>query len=159
MCQLFIRKIKINLFYSTAIIFAFGACIKRSKQVFDDTVSEIQSNSNVNTYKNVTILMYHGLVDKTQFPDDVSIRNFKEQLTFLHENNYKTISLSEMEKISKGTIIAPPKALLLTFDDGFESDYTVAKPALESLNMKASFFVVTGFAGIAGLIWPRKSLT
>lgn len=41
-------------------------------------------------------------------------------------------------------------AILVTFDDGRESNYTVAAPLLESMGARGVFFVVPGFVGRTG---------
>jgi peptidoglycan/xylan/chitin deacetylase (PgdA/CDA1 family) len=39
------------------------------------------------------------------------------------------------------------KLVFLNFDDGFQSQYTYAKPILDKYGFKASFFVVCNYAG------------
>jgi peptidoglycan/xylan/chitin deacetylase (PgdA/CDA1 family) len=39
------------------------------------------------------------------------------------------------------------KLVILTFDDGFQTQYTYVKPILDKYNFKASFFVVCNYAG------------
>jgi peptidoglycan/xylan/chitin deacetylase (PgdA/CDA1 family) len=39
------------------------------------------------------------------------------------------------------------KLVILNFDDGFQNQYTYAKPILDKYNFKASFFVVCNYAG------------
>jgi hypothetical protein len=42
------------------------------------------------------------------------------------------------------------KLVILAFDDGFQNQYTYAKPILDKYNFKASFFVVCNYAGKPG---------
>lgn len=60
----------------------------------------------------------------------------------------------------------PPRAVVLTFDDGAESAVAVALPELRKRGMRGTFFIVTGLvgedeahrrteAGVRYLIWPE----
>ena len=39
----------------------------------------------------------------------------------------------------------PPRALSITFDDGYANNATVAAPILKRLGLHATFFIATGF--------------
>ena len=39
----------------------------------------------------------------------------------------------------------PPRAMSITFDDGYENNATVAAPILEGLGLHATFFIATGY--------------
>ncbi len=41
----------------------------------------------------------------------------------------------------------PKKSVIVTFDDGHESDYTLALPLLRKFNFKATFFITTDWIG------------
>ncbi len=60
----------------------------------------------------------------------------------------------------------PPRAVVLTFDDGAESAFTVALPELRKRGLHGTFFIVTGLVGddeahrrtqdgVRYLIWPE----
>ncbi|MEW6221005.1 MAG: polysaccharide deacetylase family protein [Thermodesulfobacteriota bacterium] len=47
------------------------------------------------------------------------------------------------------------RVLALTFDDGFQSDYSLAAPLMLDRGQSATFFITTSFVGTAGYVgWP-----
>jgi peptidoglycan/xylan/chitin deacetylase (PgdA/CDA1 family) len=94
------------------------------------------------TVLQIPILMYHHFaIDKTTsiivHPD-----LFEKQMTFLKENGYNTITTTELLNYIEGNIELPDKPILITMDDGYESNYTYAYPILKKLNMKATVFII-----------------
>lgn len=101
---------------------------------------------------NIPVLMYHAL-DSPQHPAgskdsgeqlyvlDVTI--FEGQLNFLKENGYRTVLLEDVLSHTE----LPPKTLVLTFDDGHVSNYTLALPLLLKYDFVAEFFITTGRMG------------
>ena len=72
------------------------------------------------------------------FCDDTS---FDEQMNYLRREGYTTISLDNFVAFQNGTQSLPPKPIILTFDDGFASNYLYAFPILKKYGMKATVFV------------------
>lgn len=89
------------------------------------------------------VLMYHEITQTPKFNDDVSTVNFTQQMQWLKNNGYTTITTEDLYILPS----LPQKSVLLTFDDGYAGNYTNAKPILESLNFKADFFVHTDYVG------------
>lgn len=54
-------------------------------------------------------------------------------------------------RLQRGTL--PGSALVITFDDGYADNATVALPILRTLELPATFFVATGFLDGGGLMW------
>lgn len=97
----------------------------------------------------VPILCYHNVATKeenSKFPDEhlwtISVDNFEEEMKYLHDNNYKTLTMDEFYKWKKGEIEVPFKSVLITFDDGLLSNYYYAFPILKKYNINASVFVI-----------------
>ncbi len=67
----------------------------------------------------------------------VASRNFREHLDWLTENGYHFISVQQIIDAHAGKSSLPPKAVLLTFDDGFESFYTRVFPILKERHIPA----------------------
>jgi peptidoglycan/xylan/chitin deacetylase (PgdA/CDA1 family) len=88
------------------------------------------------------VLMYHQVDPNPKSPDDVTVVNFTQQMQWLKDNGYTTITT---EDLFIGAL--PSKSVLITFDDGYIGNFTNAKPVLENLNMKADFFVHTDYVG------------
>ena len=105
------------------------------------------------------ILEYHMVNDH---PDEdgydyaVPVEEFKAQLDYLQAEGYHTITLLEYMKAKKGKFTLPEKPVVLTFDDGYEDNYTILLPLLEERGMKAVVFMVTNEIGRPGyLTWDQ----
>lgn len=69
---------------------------------------------------------------------------FEQQLEFLQENGYRTLSIDAFVRYlqSKGEL--PPNAVLLTVDDARSSFWRYGFPLLEKYEMQATLFVIPG---------------
>ena len=68
----------------------------------------------------------------------------------LRENQLKIVSLKEYLKLKDCKLIC------VTFDDGRVSHYDLVLPILTHFNIKATFFIVTGFVGTKGYLnWEQ----
>ncbi len=88
------------------------------------------------------VLSYHDIPQDGQKvgPFDrfaVASRNFGEHLDWLAEHGYHFISIQQIIDAHAGKAPLPDKAVLLTFDDGFESFYTRVFPILKARHIPA----------------------
>lgn len=65
---------------------------------------------------------------------------FEQQIEFM-KINFNIVSMEQVIEASKGNLNLPENALLLTFDDGYIDNYTVAFPILEKYGVQGSFFI------------------
>lgn len=95
-------------------------------------------------YRNdVAVLMYHQLTgEPEQHPGLLTAGQFEYQLSLLKQGGFKVITMEQYRrfKLEQGPI--PDNAVLLTFDDGYESFYTVAFPILQKYGYTAVNFVI-----------------
>lgn len=97
--------------------------------------------------------MYHQIKDlpPTASVDDltwtVSPQALDAQLGYLAEKGYTTIHLDQMLDGLAGKAALPPKAVVLSFDDGWKTQYTNALPLLKKRNQTATFYVVSTYMG------------
>lgn len=90
------------------------------------------------------ILMYHMIREhlpknKSKFNRlRVKPNEFEKQLIWLKKNNFTSYTLSELIKLKE----IPSKAVVITFDDGYEDNFTNAFPLLKKYNFKATIYVV-----------------
>ncbi|MBL8698078.1 MAG: poly-beta-1,6-N-acetyl-D-glucosamine N-deacetylase PgaB [Alphaproteobacteria bacterium] len=93
------------------------------------------------------VICWHNLEDSD--PDQtylgVTSRRLVEQLTWLQANGYTAVTIDEILAARDGRRPLPPKAVLLSFDDGYRSFYTQAFPVLRAMNLPAVVAVVTGW--------------
>jgi peptidoglycan/xylan/chitin deacetylase (PgdA/CDA1 family) len=93
----------------------------------------------------IGIVMYHGICESdigiwTQIPLD----KFAGQIKYF-ARAFTVISLQEALEIIKGDKPSPPHPLVITFDDGFMSNKTLAYPILKKYNLPATIFLTTSF--------------
>lgn len=104
----------------------------------------------------VPILMYHHIrdvlliTDRSDIEFSVTPFSLEEQLRYLHENNFQTLSLRDISTSLEEGLPLPPKSVVLTFDDGFRDFYTSAFPLLKKYNMRAVCFYVGSYANFPG---------
>jgi len=91
----------------------------------------------------VPVLLYHGLVDEDD-GSNVTVANFREQMTALKENGYTTIDTHDLWAFYKQGAKLPDKPVMITFDDGRKDSFLNSEPILEELGFKAVMFDVTG---------------
>ncbi len=75
----------------------------------------------------------------------VTSRRLVEQLTWLKANGYIAVTIDQILAARDGGAKLPPRAILLTFDDGYRSFYTQAFPVLKAMNLPCVLAVVTGW--------------
>ncbi|HYO88591.1 MAG TPA: polysaccharide deacetylase family protein [Candidatus Limnocylindrales bacterium] len=97
----------------------------------------------------VPILMYHYISEPPPDADiyriDLSVPSelFREHLTYLAAEVYHTITLEELYAALNAGAPLPSKPVVLTFDDGYEDNYTAAFPLLREFGFLGTFFVMT----------------
>ena len=87
------------------------------------------------------ILMYHHLVADGEECNDmtVTVGRMEKDLKWLQDNGYHTVLPREL---AAGDPL-PEKPVLLTFDDGYRSNYELLFPLLEKYQMKAVISIIT----------------
>ena len=99
----------------------------------------------------VAILMYHSVGENSHF-FTVPTKDFRKQMMYLKESGYHVVSLTEVvTKLKEGSRIEQ-KTVVLTFDDGYEDNFTNAFPILKEFHFPATIFVSTDFIGTERLV-------
>lgn len=108
------------------------------------------------------ILRYHSVTDDEsttlQYLDSglmVTAETFGAQLRFV-KRCYTVVSLDELvDRIHTGRSL-PPRAVAITFDDGYRDNYTHAYRLLRAAGMPATFYVTTGTIDGGPALWTAK---
>ncbi len=112
--------------------------------------NEVKAELGNNTISaSVPIFMYHWIKDDTgdyAYPENmVKIDELKRQMTYLKENNYDVLFVSDLDNIQHYN-----KPVILTFDDGWQDVYNIAFPYAKELNMKFNMYIITDLIGTPG---------
>ncbi|MEW6050252.1 MAG: polysaccharide deacetylase family protein [Candidatus Zixiibacteriota bacterium] len=105
------------------------------------------------------ILMYHRVVEDirsrteyTQAGINISLAAFEKQMAFLAKE-YSVVPLGQLvAHLQQGTPL-PRRALVITFDDGWRDNFTLAYPILKKYDLPATIFVSTDFIESAEKFW------
>ena len=114
----------------------------------------------------IPILLYHNFVTEVPNSDQDDFKyintpeSFEENIKTFLDNGYTIISIKELADADKGKTELPNKPIIITFDDGYYSNYEYIYPILKKYNAKASIFIVTDkigkeFDGIKYLGWDE----
>ncbi|OOW00171.1 MULTISPECIES: poly-beta-1,6-N-acetyl-D-glucosamine N-deacetylase PgaB [Pseudomonas] len=84
-------------------------------------------------------IAYHDVEDRDPDQAVVAVRTERliEQLAWLRENGYQAVSVDQILAARRGGPALPPKAVMLSFDDGYSSFYTRVMPILRAYQWPA----------------------
>lgn len=105
---------------------------------------------------NVPILMYHHLDALDSNAGEglrtwtVSPSEFAKQLDYIQLNGFHTISFGQLVDFFQAGLPLPEHPIILTFDDGWMEQYTVAFPELKKRGMIGTFFAPTSYLDAGG---------
>lgn len=104
----------------------------------------------------IAVLNYHFFYDQNTESCNESIclekRKFREQLQFLKDNNFKTLTMQELNDWLDGKIELPSKSVLITIDDGAMGTDTHLPELLNEYDFNATLFLISGW-------WPLSKYT
>jgi len=107
-----------------------------SKPVVDQTAQTI-------------IFCYHRLVDKVRYPGtEITPQAFEQEMKELKDRGITVIGLQDLLAWKRGEKNIPPRCAVITFDDGWKSQYEVAWPILKKMGYPVTMFIYT--EGVAG---------
>ena len=106
----------------------------------------------------LTILLYHGVTDKKEkgilnySNKHIHVSKFENQMQYI-KNNCNILNIDEVIYLSNKKKKWPDKSVLVTFDDGFKNNFTLAYPILNNLKIPAVFYVCAGMIGSKKMFW------
>jgi peptidoglycan/xylan/chitin deacetylase (PgdA/CDA1 family) len=103
------------------------------------------------------VLAYHRIGHPELCPYDTDLfsatpEDFEEQVAYL-KSRFHVVSLTEVRQLVGHPAKWRHSMALITFDDGYIDNYTVAFPILSRHGLEGSFFLPTGFVGTRRLPW------
>ena len=95
----------------------------------------------------VPILMYHRIAsvpgDRNALPEE----KFEEQMRYLEENGFHSITVEELQAHFLHGKRLPKKPVVLTFDDGYEDNFSAALPILKKYRHVGNVFPIANWIG------------
>jgi peptidoglycan/xylan/chitin deacetylase (PgdA/CDA1 family) len=108
-----------------------------------ETAVAIGANGNGN--RSLRVLMYHKVNDLPENPLTMPVSVFDEQMDQLRELGYTVVDLDAVLAHYTGGAALPPKAVLITFDDGYHDNLDNAAKVLKTYGYPAVLFVPIGY--------------
>jgi peptidoglycan/xylan/chitin deacetylase (PgdA/CDA1 family) len=128
-----------------------AASPKITKPVVDQTAQTI-------------VFGYHRFVDKVRRPDtEITPADFEGQMKLLKDSGVTVIGMQDFLAWKRGEKNIPPRCAVITFDDGWKSQYEVAWPILKKYGYPLTLFIYTEgvrgghFGGGEAMTWEQLS--
>lgn len=100
--------------------------------------------------RRVPVLMYHGFsANGERDRYIVSQRTFRRQMRLLRLLRYRPIAFGELIEALREHRFPPPRAVVITIDDGYADNLAVAAPVLARHDFPATLFLVSQRLGAA----------
>ena len=104
----------------------------------------------------VPVLNYHQVNNKFNTVLTMKPANFDEQMKYLHDNDYHSITLEQFDAYMRGEGDLPDRPVLITFDDGYVDNYENAYPILKKYHMRGTIFLIINLMNTPGyLTWDQ----
>ena len=108
-----------------------AASPKKTKPVVDQTAQGI-------------IFCYHLLVDKVRYPGtEITPAAFEAQMKELKDRGITVIPMQDLLAWKRGEKNIPPRCAVISFDDGWKSQYEVAWPIMKKFGYPFTMFIYT----------------
>lgn len=121
----------------------------------------LQALAHLRCRDRLVVLCYHGVVADDhaeapyQYRNTVGASEFAAQLDVL-ARHHQVVSAGDVLAWVDGAAALPHHAVLITFDDGYRNNLTVAAPILQQRGMTALFSVSTDCIGSEQMLWPME---
>ena len=88
------------------------------------------------------IIMYHEVKPNKSGKDAIQPWEFEADLKWLADNGYTTIVMADLIAYVRDGTPLPEKPILITFDDGYRSNYDLVYPILREYGVKACISII-----------------
>jgi peptidoglycan/xylan/chitin deacetylase (PgdA/CDA1 family) len=95
--------------------------------------------------RGVVILGYHAFTAGAETPSRyvVSAKAFARQMAWLKRRGYRIISMSDYAAARSTHTLLPAKSVVITIDDGYLDNATIAKPILDRYGFPATVYLIS----------------
>jgi peptidoglycan/xylan/chitin deacetylase (PgdA/CDA1 family) len=126
------------------------------------SVAPVITKPAVDQNAEVVIFGYHRFVNTVKRPDtEITPAAFEAQMQELKNKGIAVIPMQDFLAWRRGEKAIPPKSAIITFDDGWKSQYDVAWPILKKFNYPVTLFIYTEgikpghFSGGESMSWEQ----
>jgi len=99
------------------------------------------------------VLMYHHIDARAaEWKLSVSPESFSRQMEFLKAHRYRVIPMMDYVRMLKEGESIPKKSVVITFDDGYDNNFTDAYPVLKKMGFPATIFIQVDGLGREGYV-------
>ncbi len=95
----------------------------------------------------VPVLMYHHIDPDGEGSASITPELFREHMSALSQAGYAALFPDDLAAYVNGEMALPEKPVVITFDDGYLSNYQYAYPILKETGMVATIFVIGATVG------------
>ena len=103
-------------------------------------------NQSVEIDEGIPVLVYHHILPKEEMVTEastVSVESFEQQMVFLAEEQFETITTAQLYDYLEGRQILSTNSVLITFDDGLLSTKEYAYPILKKHGFTAVQHIIS----------------
>lgn len=136
-----------------------GEVFLREKDIsaaVQNAVTAVKPNGKT-IFAEVPVLMFHHIDPGKNSP--LTPQSFRKYMEDLKNAGYESVFLDDLTSFVDGKADLPAKPVVITFDDGYESNYQYAWPVLKELGMKADISLIGYTVGCRVYPGTNKSIT
>jgi len=101
----------------------------------------------------VPILIYHSI--RPYIPSDTTAaqryiatpQTLEQELSYLRDSGFASVTFDDLVNYIVRNVPLPPRPIIMSFDDDWESQYTYALPLLKKYGFSATFYIWVGVVG------------
>ncbi|MEL1135094.1 polysaccharide deacetylase family protein [Desulfitobacterium sp. THU1] len=106
----------------------------------------------------IPVLYYHSIAYEAGNELRIPPQEFETHMQLLYDNGYESVSLDELYHYFYEDGVLPEKPIVITFDDGYEDNYTHAFPIADKFGYHGTIFMVTDWIDGAGYLKREQLL-
>jgi len=107
------------------------------------SAARFQAKQSSDPNQRVAVLVFHAVGDEQFNSNVMQLKDLEETFQALNDYNYQPISLEQFHAFIDGRAAIPPRAVLLTFDDGYRDVYNHVFPLTKRFNYPAVVFTIS----------------
>ncbi len=145
--ELMMRELALRTRYSfeRTFIYATQTASAGSVTLADTQTFEREHTEAVSAYA-IPVLTYHRISKSENDFNNVTTKNFRDQMYMLKNAGWETVTLREFEEFVRGERSLPHRSFLLTFDDGAKDSFYPVDPLLKTLGYEAVIYIIAASA-------------